>query len=95
MSQTDLLAEATGVASKLGYRVSRDWLDGCGGGSCEAAGEKWILLDFSMSRQDQIRQILFAIHEEAASLDSISPDLRDAMSQTIGRATAPSRRKAA
>ena len=87
MSKTDLLSEATGVASRLGYHVTRDWLDGCGGGRCEAAGEKWILLDFNLSRRDQIRQILLAIYDEAESMDSISSDLRHVMTQTISRAT--------
>jgi len=77
--QDELLAEATGVASRLGYNVSHDWLDGCGGGSCEAAGEKWILLDFNMAKSDQIRQILLTIHDEANGLDMLSNDMRAAL----------------
>ena len=86
MAKKDLLTEATGVASQLGYTVSHDWLEGCGGGRCEVAGEKWILLDFNMSKQDQIRQILLAIHEEVDQVDSISNDLRSALNRatTIG-----------
>lgn len=79
MPKNDLLAEATGVASRLGYTVSHDWLDGCGGGHIEAAGEKWILLDFNMTRRDQIRQILLTIQHEAEQLDSLSDDLRLAL----------------
>ena len=66
MTKKDLLTEATGAASDLGYTVSHDWLEGCGGGRCEAAGGKWILLDFNMSKQDQIRQILLVIHDEVS-----------------------------
>lgn len=82
MPKNDLLSEATVVASDLGYRVSHDWLEGCGGGRCEAAGGKWILLDFNMSKQDQIRQILLAIHDEAKTLDTISSGLRSALAAT-------------
>ena len=93
MPKHDLLTEATGVASALGYTVSHDWLGGCGGGRCEAAGEKWILLDFDMSRQDQIRQILLAIHDEANGLDSLSTDMRGALhsAKPTNRAVTPSK----
>lgn len=83
MPPKDLLVEATGVASDLGYTVSHDWLEGCGGGRCEVAGEKWILLDFAMSKQDRIRQILLAIHDEISDLDTISTDLRDVLKRTV------------
>lgn len=83
MPQNDLLSEATDVASDLGYTVSHDWLDGCGGGRCEAAGEKWILLDFNMSKQDQTRQILLAIHDELNSVEEISPKLRTALDLAV------------
>ena len=80
MPRKDLLSEVTGVASDLGYTVSHDWLEGCGGGRCEVAGEKWILLDFNMSKQDQVRQILLAIHDEMDKADaSMSSDLRSAL----------------
>lgn len=81
MSQNDLLEEATGVASQLGYTVSHDWLDGCSGGNCEVAGEKWILLDFSMNKRDQVRQIVLAIHDEATKLDALSHDMQAALNR--------------
>ena len=81
MTQNDLLAEATGVASKLGYTVSHDWLDGCGGGNYEAAGEKWILLDFNMTKRDQLRQILLTIHEEVGNLNALSSDMQAALNR--------------
>lgn len=82
MGQTDLLAEATEIASRLGYHVLHDWLDGCGGGTVEAAGEKWILLDFNMTKRDQIRQLLLAIHDEAEQLNMLSADLRSMIPET-------------
>lgn len=94
MPKKDLLTEATGVASELGYTVSHDWLEGCGGGRCEVGGEKWILLDFNMTKQDQIRQILLAIEDELEGAPQMSTDLRSA----LDRAKAPqteARRKAA
>ncbi len=81
MPQNDLLAEAAGIAARLGYTVSHDWLDGCGHGNVEAAGEKWILLDFNMTKRDQIRQILLTIQDEADNLDSLSADLKSALKQ--------------
>ena len=96
MPPKDLLVEATGVASDLGYNVSHDWLEGCGGGRCEVAGEKWILLDFAMSKQDRIRQILLAIHDEISDLDTISTDLRDVLKRTVPNCgSVENRRKAA
>lgn len=85
MPKNDLLTEVTGVASDLGYTVSHDWLEGCGGGRCEVAGEKWILLDFNMSQQDQVRQILLAIHDEVDSVDDISNNLRTALAKTANK----------
>ena len=79
MPHNDLLAEATGIASQLGYTVSHDWLDGCGSGNVQAAGEKWILLDFNMTKRDQIRQILLIIQEEAEQLELLSDNLRSAL----------------
>ena len=97
MPKKDLLKEVTGVASELGYNVSHDWLDGCGGGRCEVAGEKWILLDFNMSKQDQIKQIILAIHEEMDRAEAMSDELRSAVVRTAGErenTTQPQRRAA-
>ena len=94
MPRKDLLSEVTGVASGLGYTVSHDWLEGCGGGRCEVAGEKWILLDFNMSKQDQVRQILLAIHDEMDKADaSMSSDLRSALDKA--QVSEPEARRAA
>ncbi len=87
MPKKDLLREVTGVASELGYNVSHDWLDGCGGGRCEVAGEKWILLDFNMSKQDQIKQIILAIHGEMDRAEAMSDELRTAFARTAGMPT--------
>jgi len=87
MPKKDLLTEVKGVASELGYNVSHDWLDGCGGGRCEVAGEKWILLDFNMSKKDQVKQIILAIHEEVDRADAISEELRSEMVKTAGDTT--------
>jgi hypothetical protein len=87
MPKKDLLREVTGVASELGYNVSHDWLDGCGGGRCEVAGEKWILLDFNMSKQDQIKQIILAIHGEMDRAEAMSDELRIAFARTAGMPT--------
>lgn len=91
MPMKDLLTEATGVASELGYNVTHDWLDGCGGGRCEVAGEKWILLDFDMSRQDQTRQILLAIQNDVVGMDSLSADLKSALHEAVRPTSTQSR----
>ena len=94
MPKKDLLSEVKGVASELGYNVSHDWLDGCGGGRCEVAGEKWILLDFNMSKKDQVKQIILAIHEEVERPDGMSEELRSEIVKTAGD-TADTTRRAA
>ena len=58
MTHTELLLEQSlRAAEKLGYRVRIDWLDGVGGGPCEAAGERWLFLDRGLSPQEQLNQV--------------------------------------
>ena len=47
----ELLDQAVRVATRLGYRVQLDWLEGCGGGKCTAAGDEWIFLRASSAPQ--------------------------------------------
>jgi len=53
----ELLDQAVRVATRLGYRVQLDWLEGCGGGKCTAAGDEWIFLDRGLPPQEQLSQI--------------------------------------
>ena len=85
MNSDSLLSEATEIATELGYTISRDWLEGCGGGRCVAAGDRWILLDMDMEVSDQTRQIMLAIHDEIPATRMLSADLSDIVTTIRGQ----------
>lgn len=64
MHTIELLEQATQLADRLGYGVRREWLGGCGGGSCEIAGRKWIFLDLSCGTTEQLDQMINALRED-------------------------------
>ena len=65
MTHADLLLEQSiEVAETLGYRVRLDWLDGVGGGPCDAAGERWLFLDRGLSPQEQLNQIARVLQQD-------------------------------
>ena len=50
MLTLELLEEALELARRAGYRVRKDWLDGCSGGACVIKGQKWLFLDPNLAR---------------------------------------------
>ena len=69
MHTVEQLEHALARATKLGYRVKQDWLDGCGGG-CEIAGQKWIYLDLALSAEEQLEQVLEALSGQPMPVDA-------------------------
>ena len=66
----DFMEAACNLAESLGYQVRREWLGGATGGRCEFAGRKWIFVDMSLSKLEQLDQIKVALQE--------SPELQQA-----------------
>lgn len=72
-----LLTEAIGAARQLGYRVDRNWLDGCGGGPCSAAGENWLFLDYGLTPGEQLNQLLSLLKDNSQTYGlGLSGELR-------------------
>ncbi len=64
MHTVELLEHATAAAERLGYRVRQEWLEGCGGGACEIAGQKWIFIDLALHATEQLEQVSDALRED-------------------------------
>lgn len=78
MSQlvSHLLREAISAAERLGYHVVVDWLDSCGGGICEVAGVKWLMLDHGGTDDDRLNQVVRILQDDARTgAMSLSRDL--------------------
>ena len=67
MHTVDLLEQALAKAEGLGYRVRLEWLGGCRGGDCEIAGQKWLLLDVSLSPAEQLEIVTDFLNRVAAA----------------------------
>ena len=64
MHAARLLAEAIEVARKLDYQIREEYLEGAGGGHCEFAGRKWLLLDVTQSPEEQLSDVADALRAE-------------------------------
>ena len=58
MHTVDLVKEAVSLATRGGYRVRTEWLDGIGGGGCEINGRKVIFIDLALGPVDQLAQLV-------------------------------------
>ena len=56
MHTVELLDEAVRLASRLGYQVRQEWLEG-GGGGCEFGGRRWIFIDLGAAVPEQFEQV--------------------------------------
>lgn len=76
MHAARLLAEAIEVARKLDYQIREEYLEGAGGGHCEFAGRKWLLLDVTQSPEEQLSDVADALRaEEHVAGQSLSEPL--------------------
>lgn len=64
MHTVDLLEQALALAKRLGYQVRQEWLDECGGGTCEYGGRKWLFVDLSLSTTEQLSQVVDALRHD-------------------------------
>jgi len=64
MHLPSLLTEAVAIAGQLGFHIREEPLEGAGGGHCLIRGQKWLLLDLTQSREEQLRDVLDAIQSE-------------------------------
>ncbi len=64
MHTVDLLEQSLEQATRLGYRVRREWLGGVGGGACELKGQKILFLDLAQGPLEHLEQVREAIQRE-------------------------------
>lgn len=74
MHTVEMLEAALTLAGQIGYRIREEWLDGCGGGSCEIQGQKWIFLDLALSVDEQLEAVLDALRAEGPIVGAAVPD---------------------
>ena len=55
------------LGESLGYRVRPRWLDGCGGGEVDAAGEKWIFIDDMQTPEEQAETVLRVLRQDPSA----------------------------
>jgi len=76
MHKARLLSHATQLASELGYQIREEPLEGAGGGHCLIRGQKWLLLDLTQSREDQLRDVVDALRADPnLNLSDVPPEL--------------------
>jgi hypothetical protein len=61
MHTVELLEQALELARRSGYRVRQEWLDGSAGGACVIRGQKWLFVDPTRPRQEQLAEVLDAL----------------------------------
>ena len=66
MHTVELIEEAVSLATRAGYRVRTEWLDGIGAGGCEINGRKVIFIDLAMGPVDQLAQLVDTLRGDPA-----------------------------
>jgi hypothetical protein len=64
MHTVELIEEAVSLATRAGYRVRAEWLDGIGGGGCEINGRKVIFVDLALGPVDQLAQLVETLRSD-------------------------------
>jgi len=76
MRTVELIEEAVALARSAGYQIRQEWLEGSGG-ACEIAGRRWLFLDLSLSRSEQLEQLVEALQQHPTIAGAgVSPPLR-------------------
>ena len=68
MHTVELLAHASNLAERLGYKIRQEWLGGNGGGGCEVCGRKILFLDLALGPGDQLEQVVETLRHEPEAL---------------------------
>jgi len=64
MHTAQLLSQALDLSRRIGYHIREEALEGAGGGHCLIRGQKWLLLDLTQTRQEQLNDVLDALRSE-------------------------------
>jgi len=75
MHTTQLLSEALNLSRRIGYQIREEVLEGAGGGHCLIRGQKWLLLDLTQTRQEQLNDVLDALRSEPKLELSAVPEI--------------------
>lgn len=86
MHTVEMLDQALGVASTLGYTIRQEWLAGCGGGGCELKGRKLFFLDLDLPPDEQLEQLLKTLRHEP---EALRLPLADELRQLLSRSGTP------
>ena len=62
-------SEVCAIAESYGYCVRPRWLDGCGGGESETAGQRWIFVDDMLPVEEQIETVLRVLRKDPRYMD--------------------------
>lgn len=73
MHTLETLELALHFATRHGYRVRQEWLDGSLGGGCVIRGQKWLFLDPSLNATEQLGLVLEALGNDAELADVEMP----------------------
>ncbi len=73
MHTVELIEEAVSLATRAGYQIRTEWLDGIGGGGCEVAGRKVIFVDLAMGPVDQLTQLVESLRSDPAAVSLPMP----------------------
>jgi hypothetical protein len=87
----ELLEMALAAAAQLGYRIRDDQLGGLPGGACQLKGQKWLLLDPSISVRERLELVIQAL---AADSDALAMEVPGPLAHALQHACAMNKRAA-
>lgn len=70
MHTIELLEQALDAATRAGWVVRHEWLNGAAAGACEIKGRRYLFVDLALSPREQLDQVLDALapaHEPSLS----------------------------
>ncbi len=73
MHTIDLLEQTLTVAERAGIQVRREWLGDVPGGLCRIGATRVLYTNLSLSAEEQLQQLVFALRTES-SLQHSLPD---------------------
>ncbi len=73
MHTVEILGHGLDLASRLGYQIRQEYLDGNGGGGCELKGKKIFFLDLALDPAEQLDQVVETLCHDDNALKLLMP----------------------